>query len=178
MISKKSKNCMEFNIKKFKLMRICKKGSPFLSDQSTRKYSSNNRIVAREPGPKKSKLSFSISLACFDQFPFFFRLIFGFPLLYCEFGMTFPANLWGTLCHETSKGIRLCVSSFILRKRLPHSNLHWLAWNGSWIKNVKGRKEEKIHKTVKAKQNRFYFEEKESLPATSGAAETTTGFRI
>ena len=72
MISKKSKNSMEFNIKKFKLMRICKKESPFLSDQLTRKYSSNNRIVAREPGPKKSKLSFSISLACFDQFPFFF----------------------------------------------------------------------------------------------------------
>ena len=31
---------------------------------------------------------------------------------------------------------------------------------------------------VKVKQNRFYFEEKESLPATSGATDTTTGFRI
>ena len=41
------------------------------------------------------------------------------------------------------------------------------------MRNVKGKKEvKKIHKTVKAKQNHFYFKEKESMPATSEQQKT------
>ena len=41
------------------------------------------------------------------------------------------------------------------------------------MRNIKGGKEvKKIHKTVKAKQNYFYFKEKESLAATSEQQKT------
>ena len=58
----------------------------------------------------------------------------------------------------------------ILRKRLPPSNLHWLSKDeelemGKQKGGKRGKK--KMHKTVKAKQNHFYFKEKESLAATS-----------
>ena len=61
---------------------------------------------------KKSKLSFSFSLACFAQFSFFFffRWVFGFPLLHSEW----PPNV--RVRHVD-----------ILRKRLPPSNLHCLS---------------------------------------------------
>ena len=47
------------------------------------------------------------------------------------------------------------------------------------MRNVKGRKEvKKIHKTVKAKQNHFYFKEKRVYAGDFWATENTTGFRI
>ena len=134
---------MEFNIKKFKLMRICKKESPFLSDQLTRKYSSNNRIVTREPGPKKSKLSFSISLACFDQFPFFFPINFWISFTALWIRNDLSRQFVRNSLSRDFLGNSIMRFIFHTEKTLPPSNLHWLAWNGSCIRNVKGRKEEK-----------------------------------
>ena len=58
----------------------------------------------------------------------------------------------------------------ILRKRLPPSNLHCLSKNDELEMDDKRGK--KILKTVKAKQNYFYFKEKESLPANSEKQKT------
>ena len=76
------------------------------------------RMVAREPGPKKSKLSFSFSLAGFAQFPFcFFWWIFGFLLLHCKFGMTPSCEF-----ERTSLSRDLLGNSMV---RFIVSSVHW-----------------------------------------------------